>query len=133
MPDTLKYLDKEGTALLWERIVERDNTKQDLIRFDTTAGWRENLTFVPANGEIIIYTDRATVNGANVPGIKIGDGTTYGIDLPFVGDDIAANIMSILQAHVSNTDVHVTPQEKQFWNNKINCGIQDEVLVINRL
>ena len=85
---------------------------------------------------IIIYTDRGTyVNNGNtitVPGIKISDGSAYVTSLPFVGDDVAAAIRSELSTHISNTDVHVTTQEKTFWDNKLNCSLSGEVLQFDR-
>lgn len=42
---------------------------------DTSANWAKATTFVPLKGEIIIYTD--------LNQIKIGDGATSVIDLPF--------------------------------------------------
>ena len=87
---------------------------------DTTANWQANRTFVPLDGEIIIYTDYDTkvVDGktVNIPAIKIGDGQTYGVDLPFVNDDMR----DIIMAHINDASVHASPLEKLFWNNKIN-------------
>lgn len=103
---------------------------------DTTANWIEQRTFVPLAGEIIIYTDYETKiennKTINIPGIKVGDGSTYGIDLPFVNDDLRDQIM----AHINNADVHTTLAEKLFWNNKINVTdnqeVIDNVLIFNR-
>lgn len=103
---------------------------------DTTANWNSQRTFVPLEGEIIIYTDyeTKTVDGniINVPAIKIGDGATYGIDLPFVNDDVRDTLL----AHINNTSIHVTPLEKIFWNNKLNVTdtqeVIDDTLIFNR-
>ena len=47
----------------------------------------------------------------------------------------------ILMAHIQNHDIHVTLQEKVFWNNKINVDdaeeqisgeLEDETLILNR-
>ena len=45
--------------------------------------------------EGIFKSDTVTINGVtyDVPGIKIGDGLAYGIDLPFVGDDVKEYIL----------------------------------------
>ena len=60
---------------------------------DTTANWNSKVTYVPEDGDIIIYIDKSTIEEGgsvkNVPGIKIGDGNAYCVDLPFVADDIA--------------------------------------------
>lgn len=42
-----------------------------------------------------------------VPGIKIGDGSAYVVDLPFV---------------------NVTSEQINFWNNKVNCYLEPEII-----
>ena len=93
------------------------NTRIQLKR-DTTANWTlVHGTFIPLEGEVIIYTDyrSETVNGVtrNIPGMKIGTGNAYLGDLPFVT---------------------VTSEEILFWNSKLNMEdtITDETLVFNR-
>ena len=104
---------------------------------DTTANWQSQRTFVPLRGEIIIYSDYDSKtdslgNRVFIPAIKIGDGSTYGIDLPFVGEDLKDRILD----HISDTRIHVTELEKQFWDNKLNVTDNQEVidntLVLNR-
>ena len=101
------------------------------ILIDTTANWNEKLTFIPKRGDLIFYSDKAiNDNGANIPGVKIGDGLAYCVDLPFMGDEI----FSALNSHVSNTVVHITAEERTKWNNKINCenSVDNETLILNR-
>jgi len=104
---------------------------------DTTANWNLNRSFVPLKGEIIIYLDYehktdGQGNIMNIPAIKIGDGVTYGVDLPFVGDDVRTLIM----AHINDTELHASTAEKIFWNNKLNVEDAQEVvedtLIFNR-
>ena len=77
---------------------------------DTTANWnRIASTFIPPNGTYVIYSDYSskTENGVTVAvaGAKIGTGNAYLADLPFVT---------------------VTPQEKEFWNQKVRIqGLGD--------
>lgn len=103
------------------------------VQIKTTAAWQVMYNYIPRKGEIIIYTDKGvgTDGITTVPGIKIGDGTSYGIDLPFVGDEIAASVLD----HINNIDAHVSNADRIFWNNKINCSteIVDETLILNRL
>lgn len=119
------------------------NTRIQMKR-DTTANWNRAIGFIPLDGEIIIYTDYKTVTEVvgnttvtkNVPGIKIGTGNAYVQDLPFVDDETREALM----AHILNTDVHVTLNNKAFWNNKLNYDstlevnneLIDETLVLNR-
>ncbi len=42
-----------------------------------------------------------------VPGVKIGDGSAYVVDLPFV---------------------NVTSEQISFWNNKVNCYLEPELI-----
>lgn len=99
---------------------------------NTTEYWEQKPTYVPYKGLIIVYSDYATTvldgKTVNVPGMKIGDGSAYLIDLPFIGD----NMRSILEEHIHNAIVHVTQEEKDFWNAKLNCEFQNEQLILNR-
>jgi len=105
---------------------------------DTTANWNAHPAFRPEKGEIIIYTDHGTISdefgeNVNVPGIKIGDGDAYLIDLPFVNADVRYQILTELRLHSGNTEIHVTSEEKEFWNNKLNCIVSNGNLILNRL
>ena len=106
--------------------------KQDLIHADTTANWNAHLTFIPAKGEIVIYLDKKIVEEGNetvtYPGIKIGDGMAYCVDLPFLGDDIAAELL----AHINNSSVHVSSADRMRWDSKLNCTVNQETLILDR-
>lgn len=49
-----------------------------ILKKDTSINWAKAINFIPKNNEIIMYTDIFPI------GIKIGDGKTKIIDLPFV-------------------------------------------------
>lgn len=107
---------------------------------DTTASWNAARGFIPLDGELIIYTDYQTmikkIDGVDtevyVAGVKIGDGRAYVQDLPFVDEELRSRIM----AHINNPNVHVSTQERIFWNNKLNVDDSAELingaLVFNR-
>ena len=104
---------------------------------DTTAHWNDAQTFVPMRGEIIIYTDHGQIEDSQgnlfyVPGIKVGDGSTYVGSLPFVNADVQRDILDELRTHKSNTNVHVSLDDKSFWNNKLNCTVSSGNLILNR-
>lgn len=104
---------------------------------DTTEHWNAARSFIPLRGEIIIYTDAGQMddgygNTINVPGIKVGDGNAYLIDLPFVGNDQRFSILQELRQHTSDWSVHVTPEDRDFWDNKLNYSINDGNLIFNR-
>lgn len=124
------------------------NTRIQLKR-DTTEHWNNARGFIPLAGEVIVYTDYETktytveeygetvTKTVQIPNIKVGTGNAYVQDLPFVDE----KTRDILMEHINNHDIHVTLQEKLFWNNKINIDdsedivhdeLSDEVLVLNR-
>ena len=110
------------------------------LRRDTTANWNAARGFIPLAGEVIIYTDYQSYSAEEygetvtkyIPGIKMGDGSTYVQDLPFVDKDLRDKLM----AHINNMDIHVTLAEKAFWNNKLNVNdlaeVVDDSLIFNR-
>ena len=119
------------------------------IKHDTTENWNNAIGFIPKPGEIIIYDDyevkhytveeygEQVEKTALIPNIKVGTGNAYVQDLAFVDEKTRA----ILMEHINNHDVHVTLQEKIFWNNKINIDdsedvvhdeLLDEMLILNR-
>ena len=119
------------------------------IKRDTTEHWNNAQGFIPLAGEVIVYTDYETktytveeygetvTKTVEIPNIKVGTGNAYVQDLPFVDE----KTRDILMEHINNHDIHVTLQEKLFWNNKINIDdsediirdeLSDEVLILNR-
>ncbi len=107
------------------------------VKMKTTEQWMSTPSYIPPRGEIDVYTDYETVTDEHgdpvlIPAIKIGDGKTYGVDLPFVGDDIRISLLN----HINNNDVHITALDRDFWNNKLNVDDMQEVveneLIFNR-
>lgn len=124
------------------------NTRIQFKR-DTTENWNNARGFIPMAGEVIVYTDYETktytvqeygetvTKTTEIPNIKIGTGNAYVQDLGFVDE----KTRDILMAHIQDHDIHVTLQEKVFWNNKINVDdaeeqvsgeLEDETLILNR-
>lgn len=97
-------------------LIEIDSKFADVIKQDTTAGWNAQVNLKAKKDCIYVYTDHCTYNNKNIPAIKIGDGTSYLIDMPFVDEHTAE-----LYAHLSDNVVHITQAEREFWNNKIRC------------
>ena len=93
------------------------------IEFGTTAEWNARPDYRPVAGMIVVYTDydsyvdEQTGETIYTPGIKIGDGNAYLIDKAFVGGDT----LHALENHIADSDVHVTLEEKEKWNNKVTC------------
>lgn len=96
------------------------------ILFGTTADWSPATPIQSESDKLYIYTDYQTDSqGRHIAGIKVGDGNAYVIDLPFIDE--------VYMDHISNTTIHVTAEEKVFWNNKLNCYYGGETLILNRL
>ena len=95
------------------------------IYFNTTAGWAAQGGLVSQANTLYIYTDyQEDSEGNSIPGIKIGDGNAYLIDKPFLD--------TIYYEHVNDTDIHITAEEREFWNNKVRCyysPLDDETVV----
>lgn len=108
-----------SNSQIWERInyINQELAGKANIQMKTTSEWRQDPTLIGQLNTFYIYTDRNTKVDEdtgkiiNVPGIKVGDGSSYLIDLPFVDD--------LFYSHINNLDIHVTLAEKQFWNNKV--------------
>ena len=89
-----------------------------IVYSDTTENWNHQRSLIGNKNCIYVYVDYRDVDGEPSPGIKIGDGTSYLIDLPFVVGDTTQ-----LYTHILDNDVHVISGEKAFWNNKVTCYI----------
>lgn len=119
------------------------------IKHDTTENWNNAIGFIPLPGELIVYDDYETktyqveeygemvTKTVNIPNVKVGTGNAYVQDLAFINDDIR----DIVMQHIRDYDIHVTLQEKIFWNNKVNIDddydkvhgeVLDELLIFNR-
>lgn len=91
----------------------------------TTAEWAENRE-ISEKGAIYIYTDyEQDSQGDDVPAFKLGDGKAYIVDLPFT--DI------LMQEHMANTNIHITPEERAFWNSKNRALALGENLILTEL
>lgn len=115
-------------------------TAEDLglgrVYYDTTLNWNVQTGLVSEKSAVYVYSDYQKIpdrkgNFVDVAGIKIGDGSTYLVDLPFVTDSTTNIIMS----HINDTGIHVSSREKNFWNNKVSSyldGTDIENLVLSK-
>ena len=63
------------------------------IFFNTKQGWNQQNELIGQENTVYVYTNyKEDEQGNNIAGIKIGDGSTYLIDAPFITSAIAANI-----------------------------------------
>lgn len=100
----------EAAMAMAEEALEQSN-----VKVDTKENWDAQTTLIAEENIVYVYSNQYTVDGASIPGFKIGDGTSYLIDMPF-NDDIMAR-------HIADTNIHVTLEEKECWNNKVTCFI----------
>lgn len=77
------------------------------IRSNTTEYWNSIPDLVSASNTIYVYTDYNEESGVDIPAIKIGDGSAYLIDLPFVATT------NITQSDIDN------------WNNKVSVMLDN--------
>lgn len=87
-----------------------------VVLSDTTENWNKQASLISELNTVYVYVDHQTKTDEEgkeiwIPGIKIGDGKAYLIDLPFSDE--------LMIAHINDLGIHVTPEEKEFWNNKV--------------
>ena len=103
--------------------------KEHFPIFCTTADFENVKTTVLPTGHLFILTDlrsieitksdgsKSTITSA---GIKVGDGIKTIEQLPFID--------WFYWDHINDANIHVTAEEKTFWNNKISCEVLNETL-----
>ena len=62
-------------------MAERNLNTRIVNKHDTETNWNKATNFIPKQGEIIVYDIDSTYS---YPRIKVGDGTTNVISLPFL-------------------------------------------------
>lgn len=99
------------------------------IHYETTATWNSMTEYVALRGHIYVYSDYTTrVNDNNtitkIPAIKVGDGTSYLVDLPFtvVGDT------EKFVEHIANAQIHVSTDDRESWDSKVYPDVSGDTL-----
>ena len=88
------------------------------VLYATTNTWNLRPDLIAKRGWIYLYSDwKQDVVGRNIAGIKVGDGTQKLIDLPFIDE--------MLFQHIEDKVIHITQEEREFWNNKVRCYISE--------
>ena len=112
------------------RIIYTDSTTYDFqvyngadgknnLKFGTKAEWDAQSFLIAEKDVIYIYTDaRTDAFGSHYPDYKIGNGIGYLYDLPFANNPI--------YEHMNNTTVHITQEEREFWNNKVRTDLTQQ-------
>ena len=96
---------------------EQFELKMPKIYYHTKEYWDAQPTLVSEDQAIYVYTNYQSASGKDVAGMKIGDGSSYLIDVPFMDE--------VLMSHIQDTTIHITQQEREFWNNKVRSYVSD--------
>jgi len=124
-----------GLGLVDKPHLQRFKTRLDAIipkiLKDTEANWNSQAQLVSDANTIYVYTDHDhnPDTGDPIPALKVGDGASYLIDMPFITDNT-----SMLMNHIDDLTIHTNTTEKTFWNGKLSCDesqiLEDEILVL---
>lgn len=130
-----KYLDPSGVAFLWGKL--KNNLNDKLTYYSKKKEqWDADFETISEKGVLYIYSDYKTLqkDGKQIllPGIKIGDGTSYLIDIPFLNNS-NPELEEMILDHINNNAIHISAQERDFWNNKLNYSLDKQILILNRL
>lgn len=104
------YIDADNDGTVTRTLVNPDAAG---IRIATTSEWAAQTSLVSEEGIIYVYSDHQTKDGTNIPGLKIGDGKAYVVDLPFID--------TLYIDHIADTDIHITATERTKWNKAITA------------
>ncbi len=131
-----KYLNSQGTAYLWSKIKNIKPENALIYESKTVEEWNSDISLISQKGTLYIYSDYKMIvddedNEIFLPGLKIGDGKAYLIDLPFL--NTGALDQQILD-HINNNVIHVSLQDRRFWNEKLNYRLEadEQTLIFNR-
>ena len=110
------YSKLDNLPVINDETVVGDLTSEDLhiVAVKTCAEWALLPQIQSRKGEIYIYSDyQHDDQGHNIPGIKIGDGNAYVVDLPFS----------------TGTDTRITDEDIERWNGKVSVRLEGEKLI----
>ena len=80
---------KNHPVLNGEEIVgEKTSEDYNIVACKTSAEWAQLTTLVSMPGEVYVYSDGGGLDEEEnpIPAIKVGDGETLVVDLPFISD-----------------------------------------------
>lgn len=103
----------EGVELIHNKTLEDLGIER--FRYGTVGYWNSDPTVIAQQGTIYVYTDYYTVDDEPVPNFKVGDGTSFLIDMPFVS--------AAMDDHIRDIVRHITAEERAKWNNKVSVQI----------
>lgn len=124
-----------GTLSLINRVLSGSSSlpkyvDASMVHCDTSEAWNSSRNLVAKNGHIYIYSDYNIIENddgseTKIPGIKIGDGTSYLIDMPFV---FTGTDRKDITAHMNDMEKHVSVEDRDNWNEKVKPEVIGENL-----
>lgn len=116
-----------------------ENFKSRIIqKHDTSENWSNATSFIPKQGEIIIYDIDDVYDYER---FKIGDGVTNVNSLPFVDDNVktllntlvgdvpvSEQISIAVGDHIEDVDMHITEEERALWNSTTDKKEKDLIV-----
>ena len=97
------------------------------VHYDTKANWDRQTFLIAERGHLYIYKDAETtyIDGKKVeyPGIKIGDGSSYLIDMPYAA--YGSDHEKIID-HIHDYAIHVGRVDRVNWNEKVTATVVEE-------
>lgn len=143
--DKVQFLVEQGGDDATLMTAAEKEKLQDMgILYNTKEYWAEQVGFVPSPGIIIVYSNQTPFEKDEethyIPGVKIGDGRTLLSKLSFIGGGDS----EALEAHIEDTSVHisdnernkwndgiVTPEEREKWDSGVSLDVTGETLIFN--
>ena len=111
-------------------------TAEDILHSDTTEGWNSNINTIAEKGHLYVYTDHHKVDNGDgtftdVPAMKVGDGTSYLIDMPFISTDD----YDLLMDHINNWQIHVSENDRTRWDQNLSAQVNEsrECLIFSNI
>lgn len=110
-----KYFAWNATTSEWDEVNWGSGGDKEIF-YGTTEYWNTQPRLISIKSCVYVYNDHDfNSEGKAIPGIKIGDGTSYLIDMPFIDEKYTQ--------HILDTASHITQQERDAWNEKVRCFI----------
>ena len=111
-------------------------TAEDILHSDTTEGWNSNINTIAEKGHLYVYTDHHKVDNGDgtftdIPAMKVGDGTSYLIDMPFISTDD----YDLLMDHINNWQIHVSENDRTRWDQNLSAQVNEsrECLIFSNI
>lgn len=108
-------------AVLSGNVAGSSGLSPEMIHWGSSDYWNSLPDMVGQKSHIYIYSDYWSVTNDGksvlVPNIKIGDGSAFLIDNPFITDSVE----ELCQMHIEDEIRHITEEERTVWNNKVRC------------